>query len=425
MVNITQADTYIVINKTILTENDRKILTMLYQPIIGVLSTNLFFTLWMELDKNEFMSDECNHYHLMSITNLSLNEIVYARQKLEAVGLLKTFYKENDDVNNYIYELFSPLSPKEFFSHPVLNIVLYNSLGKKEYEKIVNYFKLPKINLNNYNDITESFSSVFKSTPAAVFENNLNNIKMNNKLGIKIDNHLDFDLLISTIPKESINLKTFTKENKDLINNLAFIYNLDIDEIKNLILSSLNSRLLIDKELLRKNTRNYYEYQNNGKLPSIIYQKQPEYLRSPISKDAKKAKMIYSFENTSPYNFLKSKNNGAKPTERDLKLLEELMIDIGLKPAVVNVLISYVLLVNNKKLTKNYVLTIASSWKRLNIQTAEEAMQEALKDKKPNKNKNSNKKEDILPKWFDKEIEEKEISKDKKNEMENLLKEFK
>ena len=39
------ADTYEVINRTILTENDRKILTMLYQPIIGSNSVNLFFTL--------------------------------------------------------------------------------------------------------------------------------------------------------------------------------------------------------------------------------------------------------------------------------------------------------------------------------------------------------------------------------------------
>ena len=50
MVNILPADTYTVINKTILTENDRKILTMLYQPIIGSDAINLFFTLWMDLD---------------------------------------------------------------------------------------------------------------------------------------------------------------------------------------------------------------------------------------------------------------------------------------------------------------------------------------------------------------------------------------
>ena len=90
MINILPADTYIVINRTMLTENDRRLLTMLYQPIIGSNSVNLFFTLWMDLDKNEFMSIEENHHHLMTSTSLSINEIIAAREKLGAVGLLKT-----------------------------------------------------------------------------------------------------------------------------------------------------------------------------------------------------------------------------------------------------------------------------------------------------------------------------------------------
>ena len=427
MVNILPADTYIVINRTILTDHTRKILTMLYQPIIGSFSCNLFFTLWMDLDKNEFMSEEETHHHLMTSTGLSLNELVMAREKLEAVGLLKTYYKEREEANNYIYELFSPLDANEFFSHPVLNIVLYNSVGKKEYERIMNYFKIPKLNLSEYDDITKMFSEVYESTPLTVFENNLQNIKTNNKIGIKIDNKIDFDLLISSIPKETISDKTFNKDNKKLINDLAFIYNLDLDEIKNIILSSLNEKLLIDKTNLRKNARNYYQYQNNGKLPSLIYQNQPEYLRSPIGKDSKRAKMIYTFETVSPYNFLKSKNNGAKPTDRDLKLIESLRLDLELQPAVINVLLDYALMVNNNKLNKNFIEAIASQWKRLKIETAEEAMDQALKEskKKNSTTKTYSKKEAIVPEWFGKEIEKEDITVEDEDEMKILLSEFK
>ncbi len=424
MVNILPADTYVVINRTVLTDHTRKILTMLYQPIIGSFACNLFFTLWMDLDKNEFMSEGETHHHLMTSTGLSLNELIMAREKLEAVGLLKTYYKENKEANNYIYELFSPLDANEFFSHPVLNIVLYNSVGKKEYERINNYFKIPRINISDYEDITKSFSEVYESAPLTVFENNLQNIKMNNKLGITIDNKIDFDLLISSIPKETINDKTFNKENKKLINDLAFIYNLDVDEIKNIILSSLNDRLMIDKTNLRKNARNYYQYQNNGKLPSLIYQNQPEYLRSPIGKDTKRAKIIYSFETLSPYNFLKSKNNGKEPNERDLKLIESLRIDMDLQPAVINVLIDYVLRVNNQKLTKNFVLTIASQWQRLKIETAEDAMNQALKESKKRYPKTSIKKETVLPEWFNKDYNKEEITIEEEEEMKDLLKEF-
>ena len=427
MFNILPADTYTVINRTILNEQDRKILIMLYQPIVGSSAINLFLTLWLNLDKNEFMSNEMPHHYLLTSMKKTIDEIVIDKKKLEAVGLLKTFIKENDDVNNYIYELFSPLSSNEFFSHPILNIVLYNQVGKVEYERLVSYFKIPRIVLSDYKDITKSFNEVFSSVPSSSFINNID-VKTINKLGLNMKYNFDFNLLLSSFGVGTINEKTFTKENKELITNLSYIYNLEVLEMKDIILNSLNERFMIDKTNLRKNARNYYQYQNNGKLPTILYQNQPEYLRSYQGKDSKRAKMIYTFETVSPYNFLKSKYNGTKPTERDLKLIENLMIDVELKPAVVNVLIDYVMKINNKKLTKNFVETITSQWKRLNIETAEEAMNQAEKEARKKKTKtvtNTFKKKEVeLPEWFNKEIEKEAITKEEEKEVKDLLKEF-
>ena len=50
-VNLLPADTYIVVNNTILKNDDRLLLTMLYQPIIGGIAINLYFTMWSTLDK--------------------------------------------------------------------------------------------------------------------------------------------------------------------------------------------------------------------------------------------------------------------------------------------------------------------------------------------------------------------------------------
>ena len=129
--NILPADTYVVINKSVINNEDRKILNMLYQPIIGPLPVMLYFSLWSDLDKLELISEEYTHHHLVVNMHLTLDEIVFARKKLEAIGLLKTYYRE-ENVNNYVYELYSPLSASEFLNHPILNIVLYNNVGKKE-----------------------------------------------------------------------------------------------------------------------------------------------------------------------------------------------------------------------------------------------------------------------------------------------------
>ena len=426
MRNLLPADTYVVVNKTILNDSDRKILTMLYQPIVGSVSINLYYTLCLNLDKNEFMSDEFTHHSLMVNNKMSLDDILLAREKLEGIGLLKTFVKEKDDSNSYVYELYSPLSAGDFFAHPILNIVLYNNVGKKEYERLVGYFKLPRINVNDYEDITKSFDDVFSSVPSSSFINNIVDIKEVSKNGIRLNYSFDYDLLLSSFPKETINEKTFTKENRELIEYLSYIYNLDTLELKDLIINSLNDRLMIDKVALRKNARNYYQYQNNGKLPTLIYQNQPEYLRSPEGKDSKRAKMIYTFESVSPYHFLKGKYNGSKPTSRDLKLIEDLMVDVGLKPGVVNVLIDYALRVNNNKLNKAFIETIAGQWKRLGIETAEGAMNQASKESKSKKVKETiyKKKEVSLPDWFDKDNKKEEISKEEEEELKDILKDF-
>ena len=159
---ILPADTYVVINKTVIDDSDRKLVSMLYQPIIGYSAVSLYFTLLDDLDKSEVMSGDLSHHHLMSLMQLKLDDIVMAREKLEACGLLKTYYKEGS-VNQYVYLIYSPMSAHEFFNHPILNVVLYNNLGKQEYDRIVNYFKLPRINLKDYEDITSSFDEVFTS----------------------------------------------------------------------------------------------------------------------------------------------------------------------------------------------------------------------------------------------------------------------
>lgn len=425
--NVLPADTFVVVNRTILNENDRRIISMLYQPIIGSFATNLYYTLWADLDRTELTSLEYTHHHLMTSLRTKMDVIIMARKKLEAIGLLKTFVKK-ENVNNYIYELYSPISAHEFFNHPILNIVLYNNVGKSEYEKLISYFKVPRITTANYEDITCKFDEVFESASATSFDNLNEDIRVNKTGEIKLDNAFDFDLLISSVPSGLITNKTFSKEVRELITNLSFVYNLDALDMKSSILNSIKENGLIDKVLLRKNVRNYYKFQNENKLPSLMYKSQPEYLKNPVGAEDKRAKMIYVFENTSPYKFLKGRSNGAKPSTRDLSLLESLLNDFKLNPGVVNVLIDYVLKINNKKLTKAFVETIASQWKRLNIETVDDAMKTAEKEhKKLNKiesKKINTIKEENVPDWFNKSIKKEKISKEDELSLKEMLKEF-
>ena len=430
---ILPADTYIVVNKTIVDEIDRKLITMLYQPIIGHTASTLYFTLFDDLVRNSVMSEELTHHHLMATMQLKLEDILIAREKLEAVGLLKTYFKKGN-VNNFVYVLYAPLSASEFLNHPILNVVLYNNLGKKEYEKIVSFFRIPKINLKDYEDITMVFNKVFTSVSSNIFVGNDNIVKKNTG-NIEITSGVDFNLLISSIPKSMVHDKCFNDETRDLINSLAFVYKIDDLNMQGLVRNSLNEKGLIDKNELRKSARNFYQFEQGGRLPTLIYSKQPDYLKTPGGDTSNLAKQIYTFENVTPYDYLKSKYKNGEPTLRELQVIEDLMVKQKMKPAVVNVLIDYVLKVNNQKFTRSYVEAVAAQWNRLNIETAEAAMRTAQKEhknikKKLNKekdvpaNKNYKPKEEVLPSWFDKKIENKELSKEEEEELDNLLKEF-
>ena len=430
---ILPADTYTVINKTVLKEFDRKLITMLYQPIIGYTATSLYFTLIDDLDKREVMSDDLTHHHLMSTMQLKLEKIVVARKKLEAVGLLRTYFKKDQaSNNNYVYLLYSPMPASEFLNHPILNIVLYNNLGKTEYDKIVDFFKVPRIHLKDFEDITCRFDQVFSPVSGNVFIENENIMKeVTSK--IRIEPKIDFDLLISSIPSNMVSTRCFNDETKELINSLAYTYGIDDYAMQGLVRNSLNEKGLVDKVELRKSCRNFYQFENNGKLPTLIYSKQPEYLKAPEGDHSKWAKMVYTFESVTPYDFLRSKYKTGEPSLRDLRLIESLLVDQKMNPGVVNVLIAYVLKINNQKLTKSYVDTIAGQWKRLNIETVEEAMKISEKEHKKlkrqleSKNKNqmvkskATTKEEVVPDWFDKELKNEEMSEEEASELDQLL----
>lgn len=420
-ISLLPADSYIVINKTILTELDKKNLINLYEPIIGPLPISLYLTLWSDLDRTETMSKDYTHHHLMTFLKTKLEDIKEARKALEAVGLIKTYIKKDNDLNHYIYELFSPLSAYEFFNHPVLNIVLYNNIGENEYKELTKNYKRQISRYDDYEEISSKLDETFKSTVGAFFNNE--DIKEKSSAKVNINSLIDFDLLMESIPNKVLSEKAFNKRMKDLINSLAFIYNIDTLKLSEIIRLTIDENGMINKDSLIKEVRKNYEYNNGGSLPTIIYRTQPEYLKMPEGDLSNKGKMIYIFENTTPYDFLKNKYKNNNPTARDLKLLEYLAIDLNMMPAVINVLIDYVLKINDNKLTKGFIETIAGQWTRLGIKTASEAMKQAEKEykKQPKKEQKEISK---LPVWFNKDNKKEEITEEEKEEIEDLLKEF-
>ncbi len=425
-VTLLPADIYQVINKSLLNEEDKLVLSMLYMPIIGNTAVTLYNTLYNELKANNYISKELTHHHLMTNLGDNLENIKNARIKLEGIGLMRTYCLEGN-INSFVYELYSPLSVHEFFTHPIFNMVFYNNVGKEEYMRIKNYFKIPKVNLNGYEEITSPFDMTFKSVNYTNYEiENNEEIVKKMKLPFSYEMMFDFDAFISSMPKSLFSEKALTKSVKELITNLAFLYNMDPFTMADMAKVSINEKGLIDKESLKQNVRKFYEYNNNGRLPSLIFKNQPEHLRSPSGDNTNMGRIIKVFETTKPYDFLKSKYKGVRPTTRDMKILEMLIVDLKLNPAVCNVLIDYVLRTQNNRLVQGFVETLAGEWKRANIETAKEAIEYAEKSHKRLKDvkTKTTKKEEPLPVWFNEKKDKVNMNSKDKKEFEEFLKEF-
>lgn len=424
MVNVLPADTFIVVNKTMLNDSDRNLLMLLYQPIIGSQAISLYYTLWSYLDKSELLSNEWTHHHILRDMMISSSEFIDAKIKLEAIGLIKTYLKKGN-INNFVYEIYSPISAFEFINNPILNMALFNAVGKLEYERIVGFFKIPKINLREYEDTTSKFSDVFAFSSVPLNDNLIYDIKKSNYRKLEILSKIDINTILEFISDEMLNKKSLTKDMKDFLYKISYIYNYDNDDMVELIRNSISDRHTIDKKLLQENASKYYRYDNMGKLPNIIYKNQPEYLRKEKLDTSNRSRMIHLFETTSPYDFIKSKYKTGNPTSSDLSIVSYLLIDLDLKPGVVNVLVDYVLRINNNKLIKSFVEVIASQWKKSGIETVEDAMniaEEEYKKKKTISTKTTKRVVNTTPEWMNKEIKENRATEEEIKKLESRMK---
>ena len=105
------ADSYFVVNKSIISDIDKKIIIDLYQPIIGHNAVCLYYTLLNDLEKSNIISTTYNHHHLLSIMQLSLSDIKVAREKLlnGTLNFCKIVYRHSAIFSLLIPEFFNSL----------------------------------------------------------------------------------------------------------------------------------------------------------------------------------------------------------------------------------------------------------------------------------------------------------------------------
>ncbi|MGG3572775.1 replication initiation and membrane attachment family protein [Bacillus gobiensis] len=425
--DILPIDPYIVKSNSLLQDADRQILTLLYQPLIGPIAFSLYMTMWGELEQHSIWAKTATHKHLMAMMQTNLHVIYEERAKLEGIGLLKTYLEESAEEKLFIYELQAPLRPVDFFEDGMLNVFLYNRIGKEKFQQLKKRYSHPAVSENAVN-VTKPFSEVFSSVQPSewkvsddVFDSLAPDVgdeflKIGKSQSITISKDtFDFDLFEAGLSDTLIPKQALTRSVKELIVKLSFLYGIDPMQMQKVVMSAIGEEDRIEPEALRKSASEWYQLERGQVLPNLVERTQPFHLRDSENAnseiDSLDQELIDQLNTISPRKLLKDISGGVEPTQSDLKLIEEVMLDQKLEPGVTNVLIYYVLLKTDMRLTRNYVLKIASHWARKQIKTVSSAMQLAIEENRKylewaegrKKTGNTGKKtirEEKLPDWL-------------------------
>lgn len=448
--SVLPVDRYIVRLNGLLHDHDRKIITRLYQPLIGAAAYSLYMTFWGETNEDRLWGEPATHHSLMTTTQMNLKTIYEQRKKLEGLGLLKTFLKEGEEFRTYLYELEPPLDPDSFFNDEVLPVYLYNRVGKAKFTTLKKAFSVKSIDFSQFRQETASFNEVFssvqqselkakKETSEAIHsEEESEWMQRHSPDGLPFSSKpFDFDLMMRhlsglIIPKEAI-----TDQVRDAVLKLAFVYNIGpVEMCKRLERAYVDRGGHLELDALRKEVGDWYAFENGNRLPSLSFRIQPLKYQTAAGCEpqTEEEKIIRAFETYSPAELLEQIAGGAKPALSDLRAIEGIMFDQKLAPGVVNVLIDYVTSTNDMKLNRSYIEKIASHWARKKVKTVAEAMSLARsehqkyqnwanpKKAKSNAGKGKSrtpKRREPLPKWM---TDEKKSEQDP--EWENLRKQL-
>lgn len=373
MVILSKADMFDVKISSLLADYDRETITNLYQPIIGYTALAVYFTFWSE-GKNQKIISLSSHEQILLRMRISTGEFIEARKVLEAVGLLKTRLEKVREFSIYHYELFAPKTPNKFFNDTLLYGLLIQNIGENEASRIKRIYQTSE-NESQGEDISSSFNDVFHPNfEDAAFLQATN--KVSDTIGrrkSKIDTEFSYEKFFDTLSSISqLTDKSFTKNEIKEIERLATLYGMSAEitaeKVVNAFSLEKSRGSRVDFVQLNEDMKNEINFGSRTR------KRRNSKKNLVVGEEGLAAKVKY-FESANPKDVLSVLQNGTKPAAADLNIVRILANDYKLTNAVINVIIDFVLQMNNNVLSRYSVEKIASSISRENIVTAVDAME--------------------------------------------------
>lgn len=360
-----KSDTFVVVTSEPLSEYKRKIFDDFYSPIVGVMASSLYNSFFTVLEFGKTESNPIKHEILCKKLKLTEEAFLEARRSLEAIGLLDTYVKSTPYEVQYLYVVKNVLTPYQFLTNSMYSNLLNVALGEEGYMNIIGEYMVHRYNVVEFENITSSFDEVFE---VGYYKSNdeswwINDTPQNITIKAK---HFDYDYFLVLVGALNIVSDEVLRSSElyHEINQLAFVFMLTAEELKEVVLSASNGQT-VDFDMLRHYARRAYEDKNKG----IAIKHKKNVIVSTNDK------LVTALETLSPAEIIKNKY-GTAPTGSEIEMFNRLLNETGVSVGVLNALILYVLSNKNGEIPSyNYFLKILNTWIRQNVKTTLDALE--------------------------------------------------
>ncbi len=378
-------------SSSLISSEDTKTLALLYQPLIGTSSFGIYLMMINLIDKTKLQTDVYPLQMLYDLLNMNEEAFNSNINKLEAIGLLTTY--EKDDI--YLFRLNMPLRARQFFLDGVLGSFLKSEIGEENFNLLFNEFSVPEISKKGYKNVTKAFDDVYTIKPFETIKSEKFILGRKNGGGIIIKDAFDFDSLFEILPIRLKKRRLYTKGVLSQIASVMYVYNFSNQEIISILSKAYDEKhAKFYSERIALISSQYYkkEYGEN-----IIAVEKKQVSDANIDLSLIRPQDIITL-------FGQKMTNQSFALDTIRQFIDRNSVDIGLINAVILVSLKY----NDQLPSLNYLEKVLADWLARGIKTGVEALPLLSHAEKRKKAVTKRKKPGIggeEPAWLDEIIE--------------------
>ena len=442
-------DSFKIVLASPLTSEDEQILTFLYQPLIGIDAFSIYHLFLSLVKPGQFASDDAIHAELFNQLNIDLPRLFHGRVKLEGLGLLAVYVREHQQRRQFIYELNAPLKAQDFFNDDVLSLLLLERVGERRYQQLSARFALPNLDTTGFTEVTKKFLDVYTFHEEAltsqnkVLEENKANFPVTSAKALSaVSSSFDWPYFLSLLDGLYVDKTQVESELRETIFTLHQLYGINELTMKQFVEREIDFVTnKVDLNKLRQQVIQTY-HQEQKQHTRVVEQAEAQLSESDQAQrrrntlqldgfNAGEIDVISASETYPPMIYMTAirKQKGGFITNNERWALENIVKKSGLPDSVINILVHYVLVVqNNATFDEKYSSKIANNWAQEKIYSPEAALKKVKEanqkgtsaqgnQSKPRANwkKSGSQRKESLPAWVEQQKQETPVSQEEED----------